>query len=93
MGAVYLLHFDRAYVGGAKRVQHYLGWAKRLDDRLAAHAAGRGARLTQVVGDAGIGWRCVRVWRGATRADERYLRSQHHHARLCPVCNPVKHRG
>ena len=90
MGVVYLLHFDRAYTGGAKTVRHYLGWAKRLDDRLAAHAAGQGARLTQVVREAGIGWRCVRVWRGAPRADERDLKRQHHHARLCPVCSPTK---
>jgi predicted GIY-YIG superfamily endonuclease len=50
VGTVYLLHFDRPY----KRARHYLGWASDLDARLAQHTAGHGARLLEVVHDAGI---------------------------------------
>ncbi|HEX2174216.1 MAG TPA: endonuclease, partial [Dehalococcoidia bacterium] len=69
MKGVYLLHFDRPF-GHAR---HYLGFARNIDARLAAHAAGHGARLTQVVRAAGIGWTLALSWDGATRTDERRL--------------------
>ena len=69
---VYLLHFDRPYQHAA----HYLGYSPRIAERLDLHAAGRGARLTQVVRDAGIGWQLARVWPKATRRDERRLKNR-----------------
>ena len=81
--AVYLIHFDRPYHHAA----HYLGFCKdRVEDRLAEHRAGRGARLLQVINDAGIGWRLVRTWRG-DRKLERRLKRWKKSPRLCPVCN------
>ena len=79
---VYLLHFDRPF-GHAK---HYLGYSPRIADRLDKHAAGTGARLTQVVKDAGIGWTLARVWPGATRQDERRLKNWGGSRRHCPTC-------
>ena len=79
---VYLLHFDKLY----RHAGHYLGYSPHIADRLDKHAAGRGARLTQVVRDAGIGWQLVKVWPKATRRDERRLKRQKHAPRLCPVC-------
>jgi hypothetical protein len=64
IGSVYLLHFDVPF-GHAK---HYTGWARSLDARLAHHANGQGARLTEVVRAAGIGWSLARTW-PAARAD------------------------
>ena len=79
---VYLLHFDRPYQHAA----HYLGYSPRIAERLDLHAAGRSARLTQVVKDAGIGWTLARTWPKATRRDERRLTNRGSGRRHCPVC-------
>ncbi len=78
---MYLLHFDRPY----EHAKHYLGWARNVDARLAEHASGTGARLTQVVRSAGIGWTLARVWRGG-RDRERQLKKQGGRSRVCPLC-------
>ncbi len=85
-GTVYLLHFASP-ISPAHTAQHYLGWTRSaLAERLAEHAAGRGARLTQVALERGIGWELARTWTGETRADERKYKDGAHGARLCPVC-------
>ncbi len=78
---VYLLHFDRPY----KHARHYVGQTRNVRRRLAEHAAGRGARLTAAVLEAGIGWQVARLWPGGT-ARERQLKAQGGHARKCPLC-------
>ena len=80
-GTVYLLHFDRPY----KHAGHYTGWTMRLVDRLDAHESGHGARLTEVVRDAGIGWQLARTWPG-DRHRERALKRQGGASRRCPLC-------
>ena len=66
----------------SRQIQH---WTLDLSARLAAHAAGRGARLMEVVGEAGIGWQLARVWPG-TRTRERSLKGSGGAARRCPIC-------
>jgi hypothetical protein len=66
----------------SRQIQH---WTLDLPARLTAHAAGRGARLMEVVGEAGISWQLARVWPG-TRARERSLKGSGGAARRCPVC-------
>jgi hypothetical protein len=86
-GVIYLLHFDRPIGDLANPrgfASHYTGWTLDLPARLIDHAAGRGARLLQVVGELGIGWQLARIWTG-TRARERSLK-QRGAARRCPVC-------
>ena len=78
---VYLLHFDRPY----RHARHYTGWTCDLPGRLADHANGHGARLTQVVQQAGIGWTLARTWPGP-RALERALKKQGGASRRCPLC-------
>jgi hypothetical protein len=91
-GTTYLLHFC-APISPAHTCQHYLGWTPgSVAARLAEHAAGRGARLTQVALERGIGWRLVRTWAGETRQDERRRKRGAHGARLCPVCR-ARRRG
>jgi predicted GIY-YIG superfamily endonuclease len=80
-GVVYLLHFDRPY----RHAAHYTGWTSNLDERLAAHAAGRGARLLAVITAAGIGFTLARTWPGP-RSRERALKNQGGAARRCPLC-------
>lgn len=81
IGTVYLLHFDKPY----KHARHYIGWAKDLDERLAQHLTGHGARLLEVVTSAGITWTLARTWKG-TRNRERQLKRQGGASRRCPMC-------
>ena len=94
VGLVYLLHFDRP-IGDTSNPRgfaaHYTGWTLDLPARLQDHAAGRGARLMEVVGEAGIGWQLARVWPG-TRTRERSLKGSGGAARRCPVCQ-LTHLG
>jgi predicted GIY-YIG superfamily endonuclease len=84
--AIYILHFDTPY----KHARHYVGYTKRekLEDRLDEHRAGNGARLMEVVTDAGIGFEVSRVIKDGTRAQERRIKVSGHTRRLCPLCNP-----
>ena len=78
---VYLLHFETPY----KHAKHYMGSASNLDTRLAEHRSGQGARLMEVIKDAGIDWTLARTWTGG-RDVERRLKDQKNAPRLCTVC-------
>lgn len=80
-GTIYLLHFDEPF-GHAR---HYLGWAHRLDARLAHHERGTGANLLKHVRAAGISWTLARTWNG-DRHLERRLKNRGGAARHCPIC-------
>lgn len=83
--AVYLIHFNKRLA----HAQHYLGFCERdegLDKRLTDHLCGQGARLMEVLFEAGIEWKPVRVWFGADRKFERRLKNQKNAPLLCPVC-------
>jgi predicted GIY-YIG superfamily endonuclease len=77
----YLLHFVQPY----KHARHYLGCAEDVSARLDQHRKGTGARLTQVVREAGIAFVVARTRRGGRRL-ERKLKAQHSGVRLCPIC-------
>jgi len=78
---VYLLHFIQPY----KHARHYLGCADDLSARLAQNRADNGARLTQVVRDAGGSWEVARTWRGGRRLEQK-LKGYHSGVKLCPIC-------
>ena len=80
---VYLLHFETKLA----HAQHYLGSTDDLENRLACHRKGNGARLMAVVTALGITWRLARTWPG-DRALERRLKRRKEGRRLCPICNP-----
>ena len=80
-GTVYLLHFATPF----RHARHYTGFAFNLEQRLDQHAKGQGARLTQVILEAGIGFELARTWPG-TRKDERRIKNQKCAPRLCPIC-------
>jgi predicted GIY-YIG superfamily endonuclease len=82
-GTVYLLHLDPPY----KHARHYIGWASDLDQRMEAHRSGRGARLMEVVKDAGGTFQLVRTWPGP-RALERAIKNRREAPKLCPTCSP-----
>ena len=83
MGTIYLIHFTQPY----KHARHYLGWASNLSSRLQHHRQGNGARLMQVIRQAGISWSLARTWAG-DRKEERRLKNWHNAPELCPICNP-----
>lgn len=89
MATVYLIHLDQSIA----HARHYLGYTSLecVQDRLARHKAGNGARLLQVANERGITYSIVRTWEFATwqeaRKFERKLKLQKHAPRLCPVCN------
>lgn len=78
---VYLIHFETPY----KHARHYLGSTYDLAARLAQHQAGTGARLMEVITQAGIGWYLARTWEGG-RNRERALKQRKNSPKLCPVC-------
>jgi predicted GIY-YIG superfamily endonuclease len=82
-GTVYLLHLDPPL----KHARHYTGWTSDLDQRLEAHRAGRGARLLEVVKEAGGTFRLARTWAG-TRNLERAIKDRKEAPKLCPECSP-----
>lgn len=85
-GYCYLIHFDQPY----KHARHYLGSTINLNYRLELHRVNHGAKLLQVVNDAGIKWHVSRIWQCPTVEEARDLESRlkgwHHDGRLCPEC-------
>lgn len=82
-GLCYLLHFD----GPFGHAMHYLGFCENdLTSRLKFHLAGRGSKLVKAAVEAGTAIYLVRLWKGASRDDERRLKG-HSSTRYCPVCN------
>jgi hypothetical protein len=85
---LYLLHFNTPY----RHARHYLGYTTdelHLLDRLQTHRLGTGARLLQVIGEAGIRWQLARVWPSGDRHAERRIKNTHGLAPYCPLCNPA----
>lgn len=79
---VYLLHFNTPY----RQARHYLGFSDNLNQRLEAHKNGTGARLMEVINEAGIEWELARTWEG-DRKTEKALKRQKNSPRLCPICS------
>ncbi len=80
-GWVYLIHFSRPY----RQARHYCGWALDPDARFIQHCNGTGARLTQIVIEAGI--ELVLAWKNpGTRKDERKLKNRKDAPKWCPIC-------
>src|SRR5689334_487460 len=88
-GTIYLLHFDRP-ISDKHTAQHYTGWTTYLPGRALAHLRGRGARLTQVALERGIGFCIARTWPG-DRDFERRLKNRKEGPRLCPICRNRMH--
>lgn len=83
MGTVYLLHFSTNY----HHARHYVGYVngKNVNSRIARHKAGTGARLIEVITQAGIDFELARTWEG-DRNFERKLKKRKNAPKLCPIC-------
>lgn len=86
-GTIYLLHFSQPYA----HAKHYIGYASpgHLDSRLEEHRRGTGARLMQVIREAGIDFTVARTWEGG-RTRERQLKRQGGASRCCPLCKEIR---
>ena len=97
---LYLLHatkdLARPTTGG---VRHYIGFAQedKIWQRLKQHAGNRSdVKIVRAFHNVGAELLLVRVWPGATRDDERRVKSQRHTSLLCPICqkgNPRRLRS
>lgn len=85
-GVVYLLHFHERLGNERHSIQHYIGFTPDLEARLEKHREGRGARVTEVLKERGIGFDVVAVWPG-NRQIENALKL-HGATRICPTCTP-----
>ena len=80
-GTIYLLHFSEAY----KHARHYVGFTHNLTARLQAHSKGTGARLLEVITQAGLSFQLAKTWQG-TRKIECAVKNQKNAPRFCPMC-------
>lgn len=90
MGLVYLLHVDGGLRNGPRVAGHYIGYSedrRSLEQRLAHHRSGNGARIVRAYNEAGLEWTLARVWEGASRTFERELKNRHEAPRFCPCCS------
>jgi len=93
-GMCYLLHFSRALgnlENARAQAQHYLGWAedtgdgRGLEQRIAEHMAGRGARITRAAVAQGIELTLVATW-VAPLGFEKILKRRKEAPKLCGLC-------
>ena len=89
LGVVYMLHFTEPY----KHARHYASTGPAtLLNRLDRHARGSGARLVEVITQAGIGFTLVRICEG-TRRTERAIKNAGGSVRYCPACTSHPRNG
>lgn len=85
--AVYLLHFEKKIA----HAHHYIGFTKNgVDERIACHRTGHGARLVAEFVAHGMDFVVARVWPKGTRTFERQLKRRKNAPRLCPHCKEAK---
>lgn len=86
---LYIIHFDRP-ISDRHTCQHYCGFAENVEARLADHKAGKGARLTQVANEKGIGYNVVWTAEGDRKDERKMKNSKKNFGRYCPVCKGRK---
>lgn len=87
---IYLIHFDRPL----HHARHYVGFTSKdaIDERLAEHRRGQGAKILRALNECGIAYKVVRTWDG-DRNFERRIKNQNNTGRYCPVCQKGKERN
>ena len=88
---LYLIHFDEKL----SHAQHYLGYtddSREVDQRLAQHKSGQGARILRACNENNITYSIVRMMPG-DRTEERRIKNCNSLKDYCPVCNPDKYNN
>lgn len=85
---IYLIHFSffRAHA------RHYLGSSRGLMARLAAHANGRGSRITRALWEDGEDWQLAALYvprnpQADIRQIEANAKKRHSGGDYCPLCH------
>jgi hypothetical protein len=65
---VYLLHFDRLYIG---RMHHYVSFTHDLQRGLENHRQGTAGATTKLAFDQGIGFTLARAWPGTPKLNRQ----------------------
>ena len=86
-GVVYLIHFAHPL----HHASHYLGFSeswKNFHKRMLTHYYGKhnSSSLMRAVAKKGIPWGISKVYLGANRDFERYLKTHKKTRKFCPVC-------
>lgn len=79
---IYILEFSRPlgdWSNPRGQARYYTGWCEdhRLNERLQEHQTGAGAAITRAAVRAGVTLTLVATIPGATRADERRLKTRY----------------
>lgn len=86
-GTIYLLHFSGRTNQGH---QHYLGWSRDVERRIARHRAGAGANETRKAVAEGLKLTVGQTWKGTpaleTRVKEWSRQGRKGFAGICPLC-------
>lgn len=82
IGTVYLIHLDEKI----HHAQHYIGWSKFFNQRIAHHRHGSGAKFLAEAVRRGIDFKVVRTWHNKDGKFERKLKQQKNARRFCPTC-------
>lgn len=92
--SVYLLHFDKELPrSNGTGAGHYLGWAPdaALSERIDKHLKGTSkVKIIDALHRAGGTPVLVKVWPGAGRDVERYMKQMGHFRRHCPLCRATE---
>ena len=88
---VYVLHFDKPYwQAGRASCQHYVGYTKDLEGRLAKHRNGNGSKLVRYANSQGIGWRLALAEEYPSQVEARrrelWIKRNGSSKKLCPIC-------
>ena len=88
---VYLLHFANPLY----HARHYCGWTPNgVEQRLATHLSGNGAKLVKAVVANGSAVVVARIWECSNwqeaRQQERRMKNTHNLPSYCPVCRRLK---
>jgi hypothetical protein len=81
-GTVYLLHFDRPYMG---RMQHYVSFTQDLERGLESHRQGTAGATTKRAFDQRIGFTLARTWPGTPKL-KRQIKDRGP-VNYCPICS------
>ena len=88
VGEIYLLHFSERTTQGR---QHYLGWSRNAEARLAQHRSGRGAGETKKAVAEGLRLTQAQTWKGTPLLERRLKewsrKGWKGFAGICPLCS------
>jgi hypothetical protein len=92
MGQLYIVHFSEKFA----HARHYTGYVKSdlpraTFIRFKKHLAGKGSRFLNIVNEAGIRFKLVKIITNQTLQDEKKLKK--HAARYCPICKAEREAG